>query len=135
MSWDPFLMKKLIKNEICGFVNSARMHCSWKTSQKLRLLFIYSTWTVAACWRKRRAKKKKGKRKKLKRSKMQRGSKLSHIVQSISKWRYYFILFFIYILFKDFYSKGWKRGRWTLDIFIRNIRRCQSSYKTLDMKI
>ena len=26
--WDPFLMKKLIKNEICGSVNSAYMHCS-----------------------------------------------------------------------------------------------------------
>ena len=28
MLWDPFLMKKLIKNEICGSVNSAYMHCS-----------------------------------------------------------------------------------------------------------
>ena len=28
MPWDPFLMKKLIKNEICGSMNSARMHCS-----------------------------------------------------------------------------------------------------------
>ena len=26
--WDPFLMKKLIKNEICGSMNSAYMHCS-----------------------------------------------------------------------------------------------------------
>ena len=26
--WDPFLMKKLIKNEICGSVNGAYMHCS-----------------------------------------------------------------------------------------------------------
>ena len=26
--WDPFLMKKLIKNEIFGSVNSAYMHCS-----------------------------------------------------------------------------------------------------------
>ena len=26
--WDPFLMKKLIKNKICGSVNSAYMHCS-----------------------------------------------------------------------------------------------------------
>ena len=25
--WDPFLIKKLIKNEICGFINSAYMHC------------------------------------------------------------------------------------------------------------
>ena len=28
MPCDPFLMKKLIKNKICGSVNSARMHCS-----------------------------------------------------------------------------------------------------------
>ena len=40
-------MKKLIKNEICESVNSARMHCSRKTGQMLRLLFMYSTWTVA----------------------------------------------------------------------------------------
>ena len=26
--WDPFLMKKLIKNEIYGFMNSAYVHCS-----------------------------------------------------------------------------------------------------------
>ena len=26
--WDPFLIKKLIKNEICGSVNSAYVHCS-----------------------------------------------------------------------------------------------------------
>ena len=28
MIWDPFLMKKLIKNEIYGSVNSAYVHCS-----------------------------------------------------------------------------------------------------------
>ena len=55
-------MKKLIKNEICGSVNSARMHYSRKTGQMLQLLFMYSTWIVAACegenaWKK---KKKKG---------------------------------------------------------------------------
>ena len=26
--WDPFLMKKLIKNEICGSMNSVYVHCS-----------------------------------------------------------------------------------------------------------
>ena len=57
-------MKKLIKNEICGSVNSARMHCSRKTGQMLRLLFMYSTWTVAACegenvWKKKKKKKEK----------------------------------------------------------------------------
>ena len=51
-------MKKLIKNEICGSVNSARMHCSQK-GQKLRLLFMYRTWTVTACGDKTREKKKK----------------------------------------------------------------------------
>ena len=28
VSCDPFLMKNLIKSDICGFVNSAQMHCS-----------------------------------------------------------------------------------------------------------
>ena len=46
-------MKKLIKNEICGSVNSALMHCSRKTGQKLRLLFMYRILTIAACGRKR----------------------------------------------------------------------------------
>ena len=31
--WDPFLMKKLLKSDICGFVNSARMHYSRLKSQ------------------------------------------------------------------------------------------------------
>ena len=57
-------MKKLIKNEIYGFVNSARMHCSWKTGQKLRLLFMYHTGTVAACGGKMCEKKKEKKKKK-----------------------------------------------------------------------
>ena len=54
-------MKKLIKNEICGSVNNAYMHCSRKTGQKLRLLFMYRTWIVAACGGKRVKKKKKKK--------------------------------------------------------------------------
>ena len=28
MPWDPFLMKKLLKSEICGSINSAHTHCS-----------------------------------------------------------------------------------------------------------
>ena len=66
-------MKKLIKNEICGSVNSARMYYSRKTDQKLRLLFMYRTWTVATSGEKTREKKKKkkGKTQKLKRSKRQ----------------------------------------------------------------
>ena len=55
-------MKKLIKNEICESVNSARMYCSRKTGQKLRLLFIYRTWTVAASGEKTREKKKRKKK-------------------------------------------------------------------------
>ena len=39
-------------------MNSARMHCSQK-GQKLRLLFMYRTWTVTACGEKTREKKKK----------------------------------------------------------------------------
>ena len=71
-------MKKLIKNEIYGFVNSARMHCSRKTGQKLRLLFMYHTGTVAACGgkmcekKKEKKKEKKGENAETQRSKMQR---------------------------------------------------------------
>ena len=45
-------MKKLIKSDICGSVNSARMHCSRLKSQPLRL----------------KAKKKKKKRKRKKKA-------------------------------------------------------------------
>ena len=37
MPCDPFLMKKLLKSGICGFVNSAQMHCSLWISQQVRL--------------------------------------------------------------------------------------------------
>ena len=30
--WDPFLMKKLLKSDFCGSVNSAQVHCSRKKS-------------------------------------------------------------------------------------------------------
>ena len=36
MLWDPFLMKKLLKSGICGFVNSERVHCSPWNSQQMR---------------------------------------------------------------------------------------------------
>ena len=39
MPWDPFLMKKLLKSGICGFMNSTLMHCLLQKSQHLRLLF------------------------------------------------------------------------------------------------
>ena len=37
MLWDPFLMKKLIKNGVCGSMNSAHVHCSQLKSQQNRL--------------------------------------------------------------------------------------------------
>ena len=34
MPCDPFLMKKLLKSGICGYVNGAQMQCSpWKSQQ------------------------------------------------------------------------------------------------------
>ena len=32
VSWDPFLMKKLLKNDVYGSVNRAQMHCSHRKS-------------------------------------------------------------------------------------------------------
>ena len=32
VSWDPFLMKKLLKNDVCGSINSAQMHYSHRKS-------------------------------------------------------------------------------------------------------
>ena len=39
MLWNPFLMKKLLKSEICGSINSAQMHYSLWKSQSLQLMF------------------------------------------------------------------------------------------------
>ena len=50
--------EKIDKKEICGYMNSARMHCSRKTGQKLRLLFMYRTWTVPLVGEKAWKKKK-----------------------------------------------------------------------------
>ena len=33
MPWDPFLMKKLIKSEVYGSINSTFVYCSWEKSQ------------------------------------------------------------------------------------------------------
>ena len=59
-------MKNLIKNEICGSVNSAFMHCSQKTGQKLQLLFMYRTWTVplvgGKVWKEKKKERKRSKR-------------------------------------------------------------------------
>ena len=40
-------MKKRLKSEVVRPVNSAQMHYSWENSQKLRLLFMNSAWTIA----------------------------------------------------------------------------------------
>ena len=46
--WDPFLMKKLLKSEICRSVNSARCALiGWKRVRKVKLCG-YCAWTVAA---------------------------------------------------------------------------------------
>ena len=57
-------MKKLIKNEICGSINSTSVYCSQKTGQMMRLLFMYRIWTVAASGKKTREKKKEKKKRK-----------------------------------------------------------------------
>ena len=62
--WDLFLMKKLLKSEICGFVNNAQVHYSpWK-SQHLRLLFINSS-RIPLKTRKRNKKIKKRRRRRM----------------------------------------------------------------------
>ena len=64
----PIFNEKINKNEICGSVNSARMHSSRKTGQKLRLLFMYRQLGEKA-WKKekkKKRKKEKGKTQKLK---------------------------------------------------------------------
>ena len=54
MPWDLFLMKKLIKSEVCGSMNSTSVYCSWKKSQHKLL--------------KKKKRKKRRKRRKRKRS-------------------------------------------------------------------
>ena len=53
--WDPFLMKKLIKNEICGSMNSAYVHCRKST------FAVTVHWTVTAilqdAWKQKKKKK------------------------------------------------------------------------------
>ena len=61
-------MKKLIKNEICGSMNSARMHCSLEKVNICSYCSCTVHWTVAAFLQKR-VKTKKKKRKEKKRTK------------------------------------------------------------------
>ena len=66
-------MKKLLKSAICGYVNSARMHCSpWK-SQPLRLLFNEQCMNSRRITPETRENKNKNKTKKNKKKK--RGKK------------------------------------------------------------
>ena len=62
---DPFLMKKLIKNEICGSVNSAYMHCSL---QKVNICGYCSLNSNRNTPKRVKKKKKKKKKKRTKRS-------------------------------------------------------------------
>ena len=63
MLWDPFLMKKLIKNEICGSVNSAYMHCSLQKVTAKSTFAVTVHWTVTSklqhAWKPKKKKKKK----------------------------------------------------------------------------
>ena len=65
MPWDPFLMKKLLKSEIYGSINSTLMHCLLQKSQHLRLLFNEQYMNS------NRVSPKRVKKKKKKRTKMQ----------------------------------------------------------------
>ena len=64
VSYDPFLTKKWLKSKARRSVNSARVHCSWENSQKLRLLFMNSnnhnsawiSWNM--CPKKKKVKRK-----------------------------------------------------------------------------
>ena len=68
-------MKNLLKSVICGSINSARKHCSWKT------------WSTTAAWKE----KKKGKHRKKKRGRANRnpntyksfGSKLPQMSKGV----------------------------------------------------
>ena len=61
MLWDPFLMKKLLKSEVYGSVNSAQMHCSWKT------------WSTTAAGKKKKKRKRMLKKRKRQLSWIQNG--------------------------------------------------------------
>ena len=64
-------MKKLIKNEICGYVNSTRIYCLYKTGPKLRLL-LHEQQPLVGKSREKKKKKKKGKRRNAQQQKRKR---------------------------------------------------------------
>ena len=59
MPWDLFLMKKLMKSEICGSINSAQIHCSLRKVNIYGYCLCTVYWTVAAFLQKCVKKKKK----------------------------------------------------------------------------
>ena len=56
--WDPFLMKKLIKNEICGSVNSAYVHCSLQKVNICGYCSLNSNRNTPKCVKTKKKKKK-----------------------------------------------------------------------------
>ena len=61
-------MKKLLKSEICGFVKSAQMHCSWKTWSKVAATVYEQCMNSSRLWGENTCKKKKGKSQETKRN-------------------------------------------------------------------
>ena len=59
--WDPFLMKKLIKNEICGSVNSIYVHCSRQKVNICDYCSLNSNRNTPKRVKKKKKKKKKNK--------------------------------------------------------------------------
>ena len=58
--WDPFLMKKLIKNEIYGSMNSEYMHCSLQKVNICGYCSLNNNRNTPKRVRKKKEKEKKG---------------------------------------------------------------------------
>ena len=71
MLWDPFLIKKLLKDVICGTVNSARMHCSQLTKS-----------TIAAEPKKKKKKRKTQLKKRGRRNNLDPNGHISLVLRS-----------------------------------------------------
>ena len=84
MPWDPFLMKKLLKSEICGSMDSTLLHCLLQKSQHLRLLFNEQYMNSNRVTPKHVEKKKKKKGTKTQLVKRRRGFSGSKHTHSIS---------------------------------------------------
>ena len=100
--WDPFLMKKLIKNEICGSVNSAYVHCSLQKVSICDYCSLNSNRNTP-----RRVKKKKKKKKEQnaawkRRLEIQTHTKMHELkgsavaVDSATPGGFYNLIFFLY---------------------------------------